>query len=257
MTNITAWHQALESNLEHHAATYVATAQAIFQRPETGNSEYFASEQLTGLLLAQGFTFVAAQAFVADVHQRAQRFGRQHNLPLIMNSFHAIIGESEADVARRLREKHERIDYEQGRLRVADMLGGELDLREHPLDQPLPAALIPHVTQVQRRQGRAAIFRQYALEGLTLRELIIKAEETGHWFAAGTPSALADAIEQRYQAGVLDVISLHGLGQPDQQDLLLNGLLPELRRRQLLDTDYQGPDFRSSLELPPLRQVAQ
>lgn len=202
-------------------------------------------------------TFVAAQAFVADVHQRAQRFGRQHNLPLIMNSFHAIIGESEADVAHRLREKHERIDYEQGRLRVADMLGGELDLREHPLDQPLPAALIPNVTQVQRRQGRAAIFRQYALEGLTLRELIIKAEETGHWFAAGTPSALADAIEQRYQAGVLDVISLHGLGQPDQQDLLLNGLLPELRRRQLLDTDYQGSDFRSSLELPPLRQVAQ
>lgn len=30
-------------------------------------------------------TLVAAQAFVADVHQRAQRFGRQHNLPLIMN----------------------------------------------------------------------------------------------------------------------------------------------------------------------------
>ncbi|AVE16803.1 M20 family metallopeptidase [Pantoea vagans] len=55
MTNITAWHQALDSNLEHHAATYVATAQAIFQRPETGNNEYFASEQLTGLLLAQGF----------------------------------------------------------------------------------------------------------------------------------------------------------------------------------------------------------
>ncbi|MEG3130819.1 hypothetical protein SC171_22690 [Pantoea cypripedii] len=65
--------------------------------------------------------------------------------------------------------------------------------------------------------------------------------------------ALADAIEQRYQAGVLDVISLLGLGQPDQQDLLLNGLLPELRRRRLLDTDYQGSDFRSSLELAPLR----
>lgn len=197
-------------------------------------------------------TFEAAQTFVADVQQRARRFGREHNLPLIMNSFHSIIGESDADVARRLRDKHDRINYEQGRLRVADMLGGEVNLTEVPLDQPLPAALIPPLEQVHRRQGRAAIFRQYALEGLTLRELIIKAEETGHWFVAGTPEQLADAIEQRYQAGVLDVISLHGLGSPDQQDLLLNGLLPELRRRNLLDSDYQGSDFRSSLELAPL-----
>jgi len=199
-------------------------------------------------------TFEAAQAFVADVQQRARRVGREQNLPLIMNSFHAIIGESDADVARRLREKHERINYEQGRLRVADMLGGEIDLRDLPLDRPLPAALIPALAQVHRRQGRAAIFRSFALEGLTLRELIIKAEETGHWFTAGIPKVLADAIEQRYRAGVLDVISLHGLGQPDQQDLLLNGLLPELRRRNLLDSDYVGDDFRSSLELAALSQ---
>ncbi|WP_058972473.1 NtaA/DmoA family FMN-dependent monooxygenase [Type-D symbiont of Plautia stali] len=200
-------------------------------------------------------TFEAAQQFVADVQQRARRFGREQNPPLIMNSFHAIIGDSEADVARRLRDKHEKINYEQGRLRVADMLGGEVDVREVPLDQPLPGTLIPQLEQVHRRQGRAAIFRQYALEGLTLRELIIKAEETGHWFVAGTPEQLVDAIEQRYHAGVLDVISLHGLGNPDQQDLLLNGLLPELRRRNLLDTDYQGNDFRSSLELAPLPKV--
>ena len=44
----------------------------------------------------------------------------------------------------------------------------------------------------------------------------------------------------------------HGFGNPDQEDLLVNGLLPELRRRQLIDTDYVGEDFRSNLELPPL-----
>lgn len=55
-----------------------------------------------------------------------------------MNSFHSVIGESDADVARRLRDKHERIDDEQGRLKLADMLGGGVDLRELPLDRPLP-----------------------------------------------------------------------------------------------------------------------
>ncbi|EGC99311.1 putative monooxygenase, partial [Burkholderia sp. TJI49] len=84
-------------------------------------------------------------------------------------------------------------------------------------------------------------------------ELIIRAQETGHWFVAGTPEQLADAIETRYRAGLVDVLSLHGLGQPDQEALLLDGLLPELRRRKLIDTDYVGDDFRANLELPALR----
>ena len=197
-------------------------------------------------------TFEDAVAFVEQLHQRARGFGRAENLPLVMNSFHSVIGENDADVARRLREKHERIDYQQGRLKLADMLGGEVDLRDVPLDQPLPAARLPDVAQVNRRRGRAEIFRRFALQGLTLRELIIQAQETGHWFTAGTPEQLADAIEQRYRAGVLDVISLHGLGQPDQEDLLVNGLLPELRKRGLLDEDYQGDTFRENLGLPAL-----
>lgn len=60
----------------------------------------------------------------------------------------------------------------------------------------------------------------------------------------------SNAVEERFRAGALDVISLHGLGNPDQEDLLLNGFLPELRRRSLLDADYLGDDFRSNLELP-------
>ena len=45
----------LESHLEQHSAHYIAVAQSIFAQPETGNNEYFASEQLTHLLSAQGF----------------------------------------------------------------------------------------------------------------------------------------------------------------------------------------------------------
>ncbi|MFB9947578.1 NtaA/DmoA family FMN-dependent monooxygenase [Rhizobium puerariae] len=192
-----------------------------------------------------------AIVFATELRRRATAFGRADGLPFIMNSFHSVIGESDADVARRLKEKHERIDYEQGRLKLADMLGGELDLSELPLDKPLPETLLPEVTSINRRRGRVEVFRRYAQQGLTLRELIIQAQETGHWSVAGTPEQLADAIEERYRHGILDVLSLHGFGNPEQEDLLVNGLLPELRRRSLLDTDYVGGDFRSNLELPP------
>nr|WP_306770174.1 NtaA/DmoA family FMN-dependent monooxygenase [Mycobacterium sp. KBS0706] len=195
-------------------------------------------------------TLEEAVAFVAELRRQARGFGRAADLPLVMNSFHSVIGESETDVARRLREKHEKIDYQQGRLKLADMLGGTIDLSDLPLDQPLPDSLLPEVDSINRRRGRVEVFRRYAQRGLTLRELIIQAQETGHWSVAGTPEQLADAIEERFRAGVLDVISLHGLGNPDQEDLLLNGLLPELRKRLLLDTDYPGGDFRSNLDLP-------
>ena len=161
-----------------------------------------------------------------------------------------MIGETDADVARRVRERNERIDYDLGRLQLADMLGGGIDLSDLPLDRALPQSLLPDVDGVNRRRGRVEIFRRYALQGLTLRELIIQARETGHWFNTGTPEQLADAIETRWRAGVLDVISLHGLGQPDQETLLLDGLLPELRRRGLIDEDYVGETFRENLELP-------
>jgi len=195
-------------------------------------------------------TLEEAVAFVAELRRQARGFGRTANLPLVMNSFHSIIGESEADVARRLHEKHEKIDYRLGRIKLADMLGGSIDLSDLPLDRPLPESLLPEVGSVHRRRGRVEVFRRYAQRGLTLRELIIQAQETGHWSVAGTPEQLADAIEERFRAGALDVISLHGLGNPDQEDLLLNGLLPELRRRSLLDADYLDDDFRSNLELP-------
>ncbi|WP_027676271.1 hypothetical protein [Agrobacterium larrymoorei] len=137
------------------------------------------------------------------------------------------------------------------------MLGGDLDLSDLPLDKPLPDTLLPEVTSINRRRGRVEVFRKYAKQGLSLRELIIQAQETGHWSVAGTPKQLADAIEERYRAGILDVLSLHGLGNPDQEDLLINGLLPELRRRELIDTDYVGDDFRASLELPEPSPVAE
>ncbi|MEN8502329.1 MULTISPECIES: NtaA/DmoA family FMN-dependent monooxygenase [Paraburkholderia] len=197
-------------------------------------------------------TLTDAEAFVTALRREAIELGRVDGGPLIMNSFHSVIGESDADVARRLREKHERIDFHQGRLKLSDMLGGGLDLSDFPLDRPLPAEVLPDVGNVNRRRGRVEIFRRYALQGMTLRELIIEAQETGHWFVAGTPERLADAIEERYRAGLVDVVSLHGLGQRDQEDLLLNGLLPELRKRDLLDADYPGGDFRSNLELPAL-----
>ncbi|MGV9741690.1 NtaA/DmoA family FMN-dependent monooxygenase [Nocardia farcinica] len=190
--------------------------------------------------------------YTTRIRARAKELGRPDGLPLIFSSLHATFGATEAEAARLARDRDEATDFEEGRLRLADMLGGGVDLTDLPLDKPLPESLLPAVESVNRRRGRVEIFTKLARSGRTLRELIIAAKDTGHWAAAGTPEQLADAVEERYAAGVLDVIGLGGLGDPRTRDFVTNGLLPELRRRGIVGTDYVGGTFRENLELPAL-----
>jgi alkanesulfonate monooxygenase SsuD/methylene tetrahydromethanopterin reductase-like flavin-dependent oxidoreductase (luciferase family) len=61
--------------------------------------------------------------------------------------------------------------------------------------------------------------------GHTLRELIVAAQDTGHWAVAGTPEQPADAVEERFRAGVLDVLSLNGLANPVQHDYVVKSTM--------------------------------
>lgn len=193
-----------------------------------------------------------ALSYTHRIRTRARELGRAPGLPYIFSSLHATYGATEAEAARLVREQEESFDLEAGRRLLADMLGGDVDLSGLPLDRPLPESLLPELYSVRRRRGRVEIFARRAAAGHTLRELILEARHTGHWSVAGTPEQLADAIEERYRAGVLDMVSLGGLDDPRTRDFVTNGLLPELRRRDIVGSDYRGATFRDNLELPPL-----
>ena len=200
-------------------------------------------------------TLDVARDFTRTIRARAERRGRPAGRPLIFSSCHATSGATEEEALRIVRERHESLDFERGRTQVADMLGGGdilSALSELPLDATLPETLLPDVASVNGRRGRVEIFSRYARQGYTLRELVIAAQDTGHWAAAGTPEQLADAVEERFRAGVLDVISLQGLADPRQHEFVVDGLLAELRRRGIVDTDYTGTTLRENLglELP-------
>ncbi len=197
-------------------------------------------------------TLEDAVTYAKRIRTRAAELGRADGLPLIMSSLHATYGATEAEVRRAVRDQEEAIDLEAGRSRLADMFGGGIDLSDLPLDKPIPERLLPEIGSINRRRGRVEIFSRFARQGKTLRELIIAAKDTGHWAVAGTPEQIADAVEERYAAGVLDVLGLGGLDHPRSRDFVLNGLLPELRRRGIAGTDYAGGTFRENLELPPL-----
>ncbi|MDV7086258.1 NtaA/DmoA family FMN-dependent monooxygenase [Rhodococcus opacus] len=246
-----------------HAGTYftVKGPLNIPPLPQRRPVQFQAGQSAAGVELGARFAEVVftslptledAVTYSKSIRARAAELGRADGLPLIMSSFHATYGASEEEVRRLVREQDEATDLDAGRIRLEDMLGGDLDLSGLPLDKPIPADILPDVRSVNRRRGRVEIFSRLAASGRTLRELIIASKDTGHWAVAGTPEQLADAVQERYDAGVLDVISLGGLAEERTRDFVVNGLLPELRRRGIVGNDYVGGTFRDNLELPPL-----
>ncbi|MFD9664211.1 NtaA/DmoA family FMN-dependent monooxygenase [Rhodococcus sp. NPDC059968] len=246
-----------------HAGTYftVKGPLNIPPLPQRRPVQFQAGQSAAGVELGARFAEVVftslptledAVTYTKGIRARAAELGRADGLPLIMSSFHATYGASEEEVRRLVREQEEATDLDTGRIRLEDMLGGDLDLSGLALDKPIPADVLPDVRSVNRRRGRVEIFSRLAASGRTLRELIIASKDTGHWAVAGTPEQLADAVQERYDAGVLDVISLGGLAEERTRDFVVNGLLPELRRRGIVGNDYVGGTFRDNLELPPL-----
>jgi FMN-dependent oxidoreductase (nitrilotriacetate monooxygenase family) len=199
-------------------------------------------------------TLEVAQDFTRRIRARAAEFGRPPGLPLIFSSFHATYGATEAEARRLVAQRRETIDFERGRGQVADMLGGgpELTARlaELPLDRPVPESLLPRLDSINGRRGRVEVFSRQVARGDTLRELVVAAQDTGHWTVAGTPEQLADAVEERFRAGVLDVISLNGLDDPRRHEFVVDGLLAELRRRGIVGPPYPGATLRENLGLP-------
>jgi FMN-dependent oxidoreductase (nitrilotriacetate monooxygenase family) len=195
-------------------------------------------------------TLEIAGEYTTKIRRLAASHGRRPGLPWIFSSLHATYGATEEEARRKVAERTGSIDFERGRAQVEDMFGGVVDLSSVKLDETIPPDLIPDQKTVNGRRGRVDIFSRYAAAGYTLRELILAAQDTGHWSVAGTPEQIADAIEERFNAGVLDVISLGGIADDQQHDFAVNGLLAELRKRGLVSEGYRGTTLRENLGLP-------
>lgn len=124
---------------------------------------------------------------------------------------------------------------------------GNVDLSGHDIDGPFPQDL--PVTEGWK--SRQELFEGMARrENLSIRQLYEKvAGARGHWTIVGTPESIADELEHWFTTGAADGFNVlaptlpHGL--KDFADLVI----PELQRRGLFRTEYQGRTLREHLGL--------
>jgi FMN-dependent oxidoreductase (nitrilotriacetate monooxygenase family) len=186
-----------------------------------------------------------ARAFYADVKGRMDACGRDRNHLKILPGMSVIVAPTKEEADAKFRELQELLHPELGVALLSRRIG--FDLTSYPLDEPLPP--LPENDVVS---SRSEMIKSWAEGGNpTLRQLYTKfASARGHFSLVGTPTEVVDKMEEWFTTGACDgfnVLPPYYLGGlEDFVDLVV----PELQRRGLFRTAYEGPTLRDVLGLP-------
>ncbi len=186
-----------------------------------------------------------AQEYYADVKRRVAAAGRDPAHCKILAGISYCVGrtheeaQAEADLLLSL------VHPLAAREMAAFTLG--TDLSGYALDEPVPD-LKPPNSSIGTFQAAMNLARA---ENLTLGELCVRLAAVRHrFFVAGTPVEIADVLEEWFTTEACDGFLIMPAYTPGGFDRFVDLVLPELQRRGLARTEYEGRTLRDHLGLP-------
>ncbi|MEV7245699.1 LLM class flavin-dependent oxidoreductase [Streptomyces sp. NPDC003236] len=210
----------------------------LVQAGSSEDGKAFAARYAEAVFTAQQ-TLADAQAFYADLKSRTAGAGRDPGHVKVLPGIVPVLGstEAEARAGEQLLEDH--IVPEHGRARLENLLHlepGTLDLDRH-----LPEDLPPE-SAIEGAKSRYTLVVELARrERLTVRGLIGRlGGGRGHLTFAGTPEQVAGQIETWFTQGAADGFNIMPAVLPSGLEAFVEHVVPILRERGLLRTDY-GP----------------
>lgn len=188
-------------------------------------------------------TFEEAKAFYDDLKGRLATYGREPDDIKIMPGVAPIVAATEAEATAKYEELQELIPDDVGVALLSSYLSIS-DLWRYPIDGPLPE--LPPSEGMQSRQ--ALVIEQSRRGNLSIRQLARHfAGARGHWRVVGTPAQIADELEARFEGGAADGFNVMPSYFPGELDAFAVLVVPELQRRGLFRTDYEGSTLRDHL----------
>lgn len=216
----------------------------IVQAGASDDGRNFAS-QFSEVIFSAQPTLADAQAFYADMKERAARHGRAPESLLIMPGVMPFIGRTEDEARAKLQRLQDLIDPKIGWVVLSRHIGG-LDLSTFPLDGP-----VPDVPLTQGNQSRQRLLLDMARrDGLTLRQLYERVVGTrGHFVVVGTAEQVADQLEGWIDGEAADGFNIMPPWLPGGLRDFVDEVVPVLQRRGRFRTRYEGRTLRENLGL--------
>jgi FMN-dependent oxidoreductase (nitrilotriacetate monooxygenase family) len=184
-----------------------------------------------------------AQAYYRSLKDRMAAFGRHPDELLVLPGILPVVGDTRAEARSRYQAMQERIDPAVGLAHLSVMLG---DLSGYDLDGPVPA-MAEETTAPSRRKLLLDTARR---RNLTIRQLYQStAIANGHLEAVGTAAQIADLMEEWLAEGAADGFNVMSALAPASLQEFVRHVVPELQRRGIFRTSYEGRTLRENLGL--------
>ena len=188
----------------------------------------------------------AGQAFYADVKGRLAKYGRQPDSLRIMPGCSVYVGQTATEADELYGELQDLIAPELGVPYLSKMVN--MDLEGLPLDGPMPD-LSAEINAISSFRKSIAAMAQR--ENLTIRQTYQRVlPSMGHTVFKGSPSQVADEMEDWYKGKACDGFNVLTPVLPRGLTEFVDLVVPELQRRGLFRTEYQGSTLREIMGLP-------
>ncbi|MGO1544470.1 MAG: LLM class flavin-dependent oxidoreductase [Gulosibacter sp.] len=186
--------------------------------------------------------------FASKLREKVTAAGRAQEEVLITPGFSYVIGSTEEEAKRNHEAFLDTVQPEHILGSIRDVV--QLDLREYPLDGPVPQ--LPDPESVQGHQSRLAVYKRIAeTENLSLREFAKRvAGQRGHHQIVGSPERLADEMQRWFESGAADGFNLMPYTIPGQLREFAEHVVPILQERGLFRREYTGSTLREHFGLP-------
>lgn len=184
-----------------------------------------------------------AQAFYADLKGRLAQYGRQREDLKIMPGVFYVVGRTSDEAKAKYEQLQQLIEPRVGLMLLSAFMG--YDVSQYPLDDLLPA-----VHEEARGSRPALLYKLSHEQNLTIRQLYMRmAGGRGHIQVFGTPAEIADSLEEWLMSDAADGFNIMPPLLPGDLDDFVDLVIPELQRRHLFRTCYEGSTLRENLGL--------
>lgn len=241
--------------LEHEGAHFRVRGPLNLMRPPQGYpviAQAGASEagrdlaaRTADLVYSIQWSLEAGQEFYADMKGRLEAYGRRPEDLKIMPGVFPVVGRTAAEAKERYEELQALVDPVIGLSQLGAMFPG-VDFSGCDLDGPLPE--LPETNAIKSRQD--ALVAMAKRDNMTIRQLYLYvAGARSHWIVVGSPEEIADQLEERFVKNAADGFNVMPPTMPGGFTDFVDLVVPELQRRGLFRTEYEGTTLRENLGL--------
>jgi FMN-dependent oxidoreductase (nitrilotriacetate monooxygenase family) len=190
--------------------------------------------------------FEESQAFGRAVRTEAARHGRDPDQILVLPGLFPIIGGTEREALERKELLDSYLDLDGELPKLAAKLGLDPDALE--LDKPLPFEQLDPSRFGSSMGFYRATVALARTPGMTVRGILAR-NPGAHRQIVGAPEQIADDIERWFTGHAADGFNLNIDSFPTGLEAFVEHVVPELRRRGIFRTEYEGTTLRDHLGL--------